>query len=637
MEFDIELLRRDWIEGISGEVLHARVEARCAGLGAGPLLIRTTEPIDFAVEFFAGLFGGQSIVLPNPNWAAQEIDEFETLMALETPEPGAILIPTGGTTGGVKLAIHDWASLSAAARATQGFLGGGPIHSACVLPLYHVSGLMQLIRSFVSGGTIRFHQDAVDGRCLSLVPTQLQRALQDDISIQNLNTASAIFVGGAPMPEGLAQEARRLRLPVVPVYGMTETAAMIAAIPNADFLSNPSAGAVPLGDAQFSIEQNGRIRIRGSALFRGYQGRSEPELSDGYVADDLGRIDGNGRLHVDGRADRLIITGGEKVDPGEVEAALLEIEGVEETLVVGEADEDWGQAVVAFYTGNRLIDQAVCKLRLSGILAPHKIPKKLIQVDAIPAKLQNVGASLAALGQDGSRFGNVARYPAGASLAAPAGDVKDPARENVGASLAAPAEDVKDQTAGVPRNAPTRETGRLYLGRVSIPQARYFVTLCLKDREQSLLTKAVANAILGVWKHQEVEKDYILECGTLMPDHIHLLLTLGERLSLGQCISKFKAKTKEALAIEGLKWQRDFYDHRLRTDDSMEGFARYIYLNPYRKSLLRCEEPWPYWNLSDGYRPEFFSHLNAAGGPPQEWLTEADVLTEDLIEKDLKP
>jgi hypothetical protein len=120
-----------------------------------------------------------------------------------------------------------------------------------------------------------------------------------------------------------------------------------------------------------------------------------------------------------------------------------------------------------------------------------------------------------------------------------------------------------------------------------------------------------------------------------MPDHIHYLFTLGERLSLGQCLIKLKAKTKEALQAVGLSWQRDFYDHWLRADDSMEGFAKYIYLNPYQKSLLAVEDSWPYWHLNREYRPKFVLHLSEAGTPPVEWLGETFTV-DQLIDADLE-
>ena len=399
MEFDLKSLGRDWIEGISGQELLARVQSE-AKLIQGqdqPLVIEQTDPYDFTVEFFAAVSAGRSIALANPNWGAQEREQFTALIGLGTPPPvgvissatrlksgrqaKAILIPTGGTTNGIKLATHNWETLEVACKGVQQFLGGGAIDSCCVLPLYHVSGLMQLLRAYHSGGYIRFDEDEVEGRCLSYVPTQLRRALLDEKRIQVLSTTRVIFVGGAPMPESLAAAARELKLPVMPVYGMTETAAMVAAIPVTDFLTDSRAGALPIGDANIEIDSSGRIRIRSSALFKGYYGGEALDLARGYLSGDEGYIDENERLHVTGRIDRLFISGGEKIDPREVEDAVSAIAGVEEVMALGLPDPEWGQKLVVYYTGEELVDW---KERLKEQLATYKLPQEMLRVDRLP-------------------------------------------------------------------------------------------------------------------------------------------------------------------------------------------------------------------------------------------------------------
>ncbi|MDQ8209406.1 AMP-binding protein, partial [Coraliomargarita sp. SDUM461003] len=452
MELDLEELARDWIAGISGEALVARVqdylsqvEALTRQQQARGVLLTEQDPIEFAAAFFAAVLLDVPVILANPKWGAQEQAELGRLVspaicfgrgftcedrggvgtssvtglgsavftseAPTSPEPGSILIPTGGSTGGVKLAVHTWDSLCAACEGVQGLLGGGPIDSCCVLPLYHVSGLMQLLRAYVTGGQIRFDEDEVAGRCLSYVPTQLQRALGSDARVQTLQTARAIFVGGAALPESLAQQARACQLPIIPVYGMTETAAMVAAVPVADFLQTPDAGAVAIGEARFQIEADGRLRIFSPALFQGYHGQPRIEGSAGYLTDDEARLDDKGRLHVIGRKDRLINSGGEKIDPREVEAAVAQLAGVEAVLAVGLPDPEWGQRLVVFYTGR---EQPAWKAQLREKLVNYKIPKELRWVDRLPldekgkvvgalANVAKVGASLVKTAEPKSR------------------------------------------------------------------------------------------------------------------------------------------------------------------------------------------------------------------------------------------
>lgn len=378
--FELTALRRDWIGALSGEAFYRRVLAARMELQPlrAPLIIRAEDPIAFAGSFFAAVSLRRPVVLANPRWGAQERQQFDRLMAQGAPAAGSILIPTGGTTGGVKLAIHDWASLCASAHAAQAFLGGGAVHVCCVLPLHHVSGLMQLLRAFVSGGSIRFDENETAGRCLSLVPTQLQRWMRTAGGIRKMTAARVVFVGGAAMPESVQQRARELQLPVVPVYGMTETAAMLAAIPNADFLAIPNSGAVLLGDTQVSLGPDGAIRLRSSALFKGYHGGERIDPRQGFRTGDAGWLDDRGRLHLHGRMDALINTGGEKVDPAEVRDALLQLPGVTRASVVGEPDEEWGQAVVAYLQTAPTappLSEVDLQRALKQQLSPYKIPK----------------------------------------------------------------------------------------------------------------------------------------------------------------------------------------------------------------------------------------------------------------------
>jgi O-succinylbenzoic acid--CoA ligase len=378
--FELAALRRDWIGELTGEAFHRQVLAARTQLAPlpDPLIIRAEDPIAFAASFFAGVALRRPVALANPHWGAQERQQFDRLMGQRAPAAGSILIPTGGTTGGVKLAIHDWGSLCASARAAQALLGGGAVHACCVLPLHHVSGLMQLLRAFVSGGTVRFDENETAGRCLSLVPTQLQRWMQTAAGIGKMTAARVVFVGGAAMPEPVRQQARALRLPVVPVYGMTETAAMIAAIPNDDFLAAPNPGAVLLGDTQLSIDPDGAIRVRGSSLFKGYHGGMCIDPRQGFRTGDAGWLDGQGRLHLHGRMDALINTGGEKVDPAEVQHALLQLPGVTQANVVGEPNEEWGQVVVAYLQITPTaapLSEVDLQRALKQQLSPYKIPK----------------------------------------------------------------------------------------------------------------------------------------------------------------------------------------------------------------------------------------------------------------------
>ena len=435
-KFKLDVLERDWIVGVSGSNFFRRVQACISRIEATDdsvteqsVLIAEADPVEFAAAFFAGVYTGVSIILANPKWQQSEweqlrglvnpaiafgesgIFETEGVSEVDHPKRGTILIPTGGSSGKLKLAVHTWETLLASCQGFHSFIGVGPIHSCCVLQLYHVSGLMQLMRSFVSGGQIVFTdykalevgqlpEIAAERLCLSLVPTQLQRMLEQQATTNWLRGLRAIFLGGAPMSLGLRARAQEYRLPVVPTYGMTETAAMATALPASAFLAGNSSVGYSLNHATVQVvrengscclpEETGRIHIQARSLCLGYHGLASEISQEGYLSMDEGYLDHEGCLHIVGRSDRIIISGGENIDPLEVEAAFLKSGMVEQALVIGWPDPEWGERLVAFYVA--VDESGNCKAlqqHLQSNLVNYKIPRQIIQVEQLPLSAQS--------------------------------------------------------------------------------------------------------------------------------------------------------------------------------------------------------------------------------------------------------
>ena len=169
---------------------------------------------------------------------------------------------------------------------------------------------------------------------------------------------------------------------------------------------------------------------------------------------------------------------------------------------------------------------------------------------------------------------------------------------------------------------PFRRTDALRVGRVSLPGARYFLTLCGVRPTSSLTQAGAAEAIHA--STNAVLKDNVgrLLCSTIMPDHIHLLMELGNGLTIGQIVGKLKALSRAALASCETAWQRDFIEHRLRPDAPANAYARYIFMNPYRVSLLNRRAVWPWWRLGANVAFDFMALLEEGTYPPAEWLAE---------------
>jgi O-succinylbenzoic acid--CoA ligase len=366
------------------------------------VVIEERDPVRFMAALATAVAGEGPVFLADPAWGATERAALAACLAQPSAAPagrGWLMIPSGGTSGRLKFARHDEETLSAAVRGFCTHFGVARVTCVGVLPLHHVSGLMAWMRSALTGGEYipwdwkRLEAGEVpdlpregEGCFLSLVPTQLQRLLALEDSVAWLKEFQAVFIGGGPIWPELADAAARTGLPLSLSYGMTETAAMAAALRPAEFLLGARNSGSPLPHLQLTLTEAGLVRAAGASVFRGYY----PEWNDQgeFVTDDLGRLDGQGRLEILGRSDALIITGGEKADPLEIERALRASGEFEDVAVVGVADPAWGQAVVACYPeSQRAPDDARVTAQLQA-LAAFKRPRRYLPLADWPRNAQ---------------------------------------------------------------------------------------------------------------------------------------------------------------------------------------------------------------------------------------------------------
>jgi o-succinylbenzoate---CoA ligase len=403
------------------------------------VLLTQPDPVDFLAGFMAACIAECPVFLGNPNWSPQEWQQVLTLIrphriwgslpvpaeaqSLDTSDAaqrGWIMIPTGGSSGGIKFAIHTWQTLSASVAGFQAFFRERlPIRSCCVLPLYHVSGLMQFLRSILTNGQLIIlpftellsgqsaQSDTADflrRDCtepveffLSLVPTQLQRLLEGRSRILWLQQFHTILLGGAPTWTTLLDQAKALQLNLAPTYGMTETASQIATLNPSEFLQGHLSSGGILPHAKVAIQdanglalesrQTGTIAIQSQSLFQGYY----PQYlsTNVWMTDDVGYLDAQGYLTVVGRNSRKIVSGGENIFPEEIEAALYASGLVQEVCVLGLADAQWGEAVTALYVPiDKNQTPKTLKAVLEKSLSRYKHPKRWICMDKLPQNAQ---------------------------------------------------------------------------------------------------------------------------------------------------------------------------------------------------------------------------------------------------------
>jgi O-succinylbenzoic acid--CoA ligase len=299
---------------------------------------------------------------------------------------------TSGSAGEPKGVRLTWGNHEASAAAAAERQPVGPEDRwLAVLPLFHLGGFAVTYRMFRAGGTVVLEPEFDPGRTAtalesvsyaSLVPTML-RAVLPERPDGFAGGAKAVLVGGARVPVGLQETARSAGLPVVATYGMTETASQVATALPAD---PPGSGAVPLDGVELSTGTEGAVHVitvEGAMVSAGYWG--EPDRAGALETRDVGYLDEAGRLHVVGRSDEVIISGGENIDPAEVEAALEALPAVRQAAVFGVPDDIWGERLeAALALAGPVAAPESVEADLAGSLPDFKIPKRWHILTALP-------------------------------------------------------------------------------------------------------------------------------------------------------------------------------------------------------------------------------------------------------------
>ena len=259
-----------------------------------------------------------------------------------------LVIRTSGSSGAPKDVILSRDAVLASATASVQRLGG-PGQWLLALPVTGVGGLQVLVRSAVAGAEPVIAADHADlagaiaamsgvRRYASLVPTQLQ-PLAAAGQLAALAALDSVLLGGAAVSAGLMQSARDAGVRVVRTYGMSETCGGCVY------------DGMPLDKVRIRIDDERQVHLAGPVLFDGYADATATAavLHDGWFAtDDLGELDGDGRLRVLGRRDDVVISGGVNIALPAVTEALRHHEGVRDAAAIGIPDEEWGTKVVAY-------------------------------------------------------------------------------------------------------------------------------------------------------------------------------------------------------------------------------------------------------------------------------------------------
>jgi acyl-CoA synthetase (AMP-forming)/AMP-acid ligase II/carbon monoxide dehydrogenase subunit G len=340
------------------------------------------------------------------------IDEADPDEPVPPVETGRVVILTSGTTGTPKGASRKQPETIGPAVS---LLSRIPLRARektfIVAPLFHSWGFAHFTLGLMLGSTYILKRKFDPENTLStiaehqaqsapMVPVMVQRIMQlpqETRTKYDLSSLRSIPLSGSALPGELAiQFMDEFGDVLYNLYGSTEVAWATIATP-ADLRESPgTAGAPPRGTILRIYDENGkelprgetgRIFVGNEMLFEGYTGGGNKDVIDGLMSSgDVGYLDEEGRLHVSGRDDDMIVSGGENVFPREVEDLISNMKGVDEVAVIGVDDEEFGQRLKAFVVtkGSGGPSEDEIKSKVKSDLARYKVPRDVEFLDELP-------------------------------------------------------------------------------------------------------------------------------------------------------------------------------------------------------------------------------------------------------------
>jgi o-succinylbenzoate---CoA ligase len=378
------------------EMLHALL-----ALGIHPVLVhpRLTE-----AERRTAMEEAGALPLLDPHWSRDPDARPYGPDPEPPPDDGRPLaiLQTSGTAGRPRAVVLSRRAFVASATASAANLGWQEDDRWLLrLPVAHVGGLSVVTRCLLARRAVVLADDDGPAELLetlerdrvtiaSLVPTLLGRLLDLAPPASPPPRLRALLLGGAAASPALLARAADRGWPVLTTYGLTEACSQVTTQEYGTVNRGELGAGRPLQGTQVRIDDDGQILVRGPTLMEGYltrHGLETPFRDDGWLATgDHGRMDEHGNLHVAGRRGDRIVTGGENVDPVEVEQALERLPGIRAACVFGVPDPEWGELVCAALVADPGLNLDPVRAAVHEALAPHKRPRRVALVDALPTR-----------------------------------------------------------------------------------------------------------------------------------------------------------------------------------------------------------------------------------------------------------
>ena len=347
------------------------------------------------LSLYAAWEARQPFAPTHPRWPQAQRRAWAEAYVQAPVAPGtALVVPTSGSSGPPRGVCLSPRALVANAAASEANLGWRPDDRwALAMPLAHVGGLSVVSRSLIARRPVvlsaRFEAPAFAARLIqdrvtlcSLVPTMLE-ALLADPSWRPPPSLRAVLLGGAAASEALLDAARARGVPALTTWGMTETCGQVTTAPLGAPPSAAQGAGRPLPGQSVWADDAQRLWVDGDTLAHAWHPPA-PWPGRPWRTGDLGHLDAEGRLHLLGRADEVIVTGGEKVHPAQVEAAATRHPGVEAALAFASPDPRWGAVVALALVGSPAPGLLAA---LEAALPTYARPRLGVCVEALPQTL----------------------------------------------------------------------------------------------------------------------------------------------------------------------------------------------------------------------------------------------------------
>jgi fatty-acyl-CoA synthase len=323
-----------------------------------------------------------------------------------------LIVYTSGTTGRPKGAVLRQEALLWNGVMSQHMHNlTAEDHVLTVLPMFHVGGLnIQTTPALHVGATVSIHPRFAPGATLDaiahdkptlivLVPATIQALLEHPRwADTDLFSLRAITTGSTQVPQSLVDAIERRGVPVLQVYGSTETCPVAVYTRLGGDHSRIGSTGLPglvceakiVGDASGEVPPDvpGEVVVRGPNVFFEYWGNkaaTRETLRDGwYHSGDIGTRDADGYFFIHDRKKNMIISGGENIYPAEIERVLLSHPAVAEAAVIGRPDPKWQEVPIAYVVCRAPVEADTLQQHVAGELARFKVPREFVFVDALP-------------------------------------------------------------------------------------------------------------------------------------------------------------------------------------------------------------------------------------------------------------